>query len=1486
MKKKHLFKSATAWALVASMTLAPAVSASAADNSTETQTTEATTTTVEKTSNSEASTQSQTEATTETQATEATTTTVEKTSTEASTQSQTEATTEIQATEASSEVKTTQEENAKETTSSVAESTTEATSEVKTEEETTAQSLPTVTTSTVEAPEAVKAVDVSQMKNNSWNKIDGKYYYVKDNELVTNRVINIDGKYYGFDSDGVMYDNTLFSSVIVFEDGTSDIGSFRAKSGGVLYENEWYKDSDGNYYYYMEYGRSAYGPITVDGVLYYFKSGSICKNEVNQYKSGDKYYYSNAQGKTVELKNNGWNNCGGKYYYIKDNKMLTSCVENIDGKYYGFDSSGVMYDNEEFYIVGYLKWIYYRAKKGGALYQNEWYKNEYGRYYYYGDDAQPVSGFVTINGVNYYFYSDGSMYSSTSFTVDGKNYYADTNGKVTELKNGWNKINGKYFYVKDNRVCSSCVEKIGDKYYGFGYSGAMYEDTSFSINTYDSESNSGVDKYYRAKKDGSLYVNEWYKTLGNRDEYYYYYYGEDGVAPSGIATVDNTTYYFYYNGQLAKNTTVVENSVNYVVNENGVAKELKNNAWTKIDGKYYYVKDGEILKNTIEKIGNNYYYFNNAGQMLDDDTILFSQDNDGTISSYYIRAKKDGALYHNEWYKDEYGRYYYYDSSSYRVDSQLKQIGKTTYYFNSTGDMAVKQVVKDTSSDTTVSYYADKDGVLSKIDNGWFKNPSNDEWMYFENGNYIINTVKDIGKRKFAFDYSGYLITDKVQSIGHYDENNNYYYDYYICTADGSIVTASGWQTYNGNYYYVTNDGSGKLVIGNTTINGREYKFNPAMVYSQGYVVVNDKLYSANNDGILTQITQAGMYTLQYGDTVCVSSDGTLLKKGWKHQGSNWYYFDSNGELVENQRYAIGDKAYYFDAEGKMVTNGWIGKEYYADSNGVLAEGEYKINGNYYYFGSNNVMKTGYVSYNGKNYVYGADGKYVGEVNKNGWNLINGNYYYVKDKRVYTSQIITDAKNNMYMVDGNGKMLKSTITSNFYVANGFSGKRLIDKDGVLAKGWTKFDGAWYYADPKTGVLKSDGMVAIDGKQYYFDSDSKMAYNYDYKVGNIVYHFGKDGVLESTTEDALKDGWTYIDGNAYYYKNGKPYTGWVGDYYVSGGHMQVNSICTINDKTYYLGTDGKYVKNSWIENGSTYRYAKADGTLAKDEFLTLGSSKYYFDGINMVTGLYTIDGTQYLFDEDGRLVKKFTNVNNGWVKQGDSYYYGHLGTLVSSKILTLNNKTYAIDDDGVMVANKLYSRFYYDADGVRANYTGWKQIDGKWYYFNKMNESVYGWLKLGSNTYYLSSTGMYTGYHVINNKLYRFDDNGVLKEVCNQKSGWKQIDNNDWCYFENGELVTSGTKIINNKLYAFAVGKMVRNQTYNSNGCVNYYDNDGLVVTTKGWKKIQINNKYDSKTGEYSKKDAWIYIGNNGKLYSGVKKIGDKIYYFNYSGIMQ
>lgn len=228
---------------------------------------------------------------------------------------------------------------------------------------------------------------------------DGNTTYIKGGELVQNQVLEIDGNYYGFDKNAIMYVNQSFN-MYKSDNGVDYVmACYRAKEDGRIYVNEWYEydkydnRGHGSWYYYGDEGKAASGLTQINGTLYYFsEDGRLYQNQTIAVDG--KIYYCNLDGIAVELQNNRWTKVDGKYHYVKDGQVLTNCVEKIGDFYYGFDSDGYMFADEQFDLLDSESGntCYYRAYEDGHLYRNEWYMNYKGLWHYFGDDANMYFG--------------------------------------------------------------------------------------------------------------------------------------------------------------------------------------------------------------------------------------------------------------------------------------------------------------------------------------------------------------------------------------------------------------------------------------------------------------------------------------------------------------------------------------------------------------------------------------------------------------------------------------------------------------------------------------------------------------------------------------------------------------------------------------------------------------------------------------------------------------------------------------------------------------------------------------------------------------------------------------------------------------------------------------------------------------------------------------------------------------------------------------
>jgi len=163
------------------------------------------------------------------------------------------------------------------------------------------------------------------------------------------------------------------------------------------------------------------------------------------------------------------------------------------------------------------------------------------------------------------------------------------------------------------------------------------------------------------------------------------------------------------------------------------------------------------------------------------------------------------------------------------------------------------------------------------------------------------------------------------------------------------------------------------------------------------------------------------------------------------------------------------------------------------------------------------------------------------------------------------------------------------------------------------------------------------------------------------------------------------------------------------------------------------------------------------------------------------------------------------------------------------------------------------RFYQD-DKPALN---WKQIQGKWYYFdqdgNRLHSTVY--------------------------KGYAFDQDGVMTE-----NNWTKLDN-QWYYADSsGRLAQNTWKKINGSWYYFdQTGSMLSNTTVDG-----YLLTKGGAIAEKGWTKLNQIWYYVASSGKISQdkwekvNGSWYYFDKDGEMLSATTFKG---YLFNQSGAM-
>ena len=268
------------------------------------------------------------------------------------------------------------------------------------------------------------------------------------------------------------------------------------------------------------------------------------------------------------------------------------------------------------------------------------------------------------------------------------------------------------------------------------------------------------------------------------------------------------------------------------------------------------------------------------------------------------------------------------------------------------------------------------------------------------------------------------------------------------------------------------------------------------------------------------------------------------VKEGWQEENNNWRFYEHNKPVTNWKK--IQGKWYYFNNDGNRLSN---------------------------------------TTFDG--YVFNKDGVMA----ENGWNFINGKWYFASSSGKISQNKWEKIADSWYYFDKDGIMLSNTTFDSY----------LLTKSGAMAtNGWAKIDQNWYYAT----------------------SSGKISQNKWEKINGIWYYFDKTGIMFSNK--------------------------WQGNYYLkSSGAMAKKEW--IFDKTYnswfYLKENGTFANREWI---GAY-YLKSGGYMAKNEWIfdKYYNSWYYLkENGQYVTNIYKISGKDHIFKNDGRWVSE---VPEGFVK---------------------------------------------------------------------------------------------------------------------------------------------------------------------------------------------------------------------------------------------
>ena len=266
-------------------------------------------------------------------------------------------------------------------------------------------------------------------------------------------------------------------------------------------------------------------------------------------------------------------------------------------------------------------------------------------------------------------------------------------------------------------------------------------------------------------------------------------------------------------------------------------------------------------------------------------------------------------------------------------------------------------------------------------------------------------------------------------------------------------------------------------------------------------------------------------------------------------------------------------------------------------------------------------------------------------------------------------------------------------------------------DVLAAQGWVKTGNAWYFYN-QNGTLARNAWAG----NYWLGADGRMVTNA--WVDNGRYYVDGNGAWVKGAQrqaEGKKQGWVQNGAVWNYYDQGNIVrNSWVGSYWLGNdGRMATSSW--VDGGRYYVGENGVWdktvkkqetpkpevKKNGWIKEGSAWYYYE-NGELVRNKWI---SDKYWLGADGRMATSSWVDNGRYYVDSNGVWVKdakkpetaKSVEKKQGWVKEGNTWYYYENGILARSKWAG----NYWLGADGKMATNAWVDngRYYVDGSGA-------------------------------------------------------------------------------------------------------------------------------------------------------------------------------------------
>lgn len=536
-------------------------------------------------------------------------------------------------------------------------------------------------------------VDTGQQWTNRYLEYQGNWYYLgKDGYPLTGEQ-TINGQEVFFDYKGVQIKGDFSGESYSYPDQTF---YYDPNSGAKVRKEGLVQNKKGQTFYIKNDGSKFTGIREIDGNIYYFKACDAASPvDTGVLQKGISILLEEGQNSPRSYGYGTPTNITRRYYFdpITGQAVKNRYVQEADGwYYYGEDGNAIRPQDGEVNIDGQIVYLYANGR-------------------------QAKGELVLDNGIlRYYDPNSGTRVSNTTLTVNGMTYRFDENGVGTDVPNPngyYSDDNGNWYYKNANGDNLTGVQIINGQKVFFRNNGQQVKGPY-------GDSYGDLYAFYDINS-GNLVTNRYVEYMGN-----WFYLGKDGKPVKGARNIDGQDVFFNYRGVQAKGVFgqdgvympeyyydkdngrkvikagfVKDNKgLTYYLDEKGEKvlglHEINGDLYYfRQGGAYKYTQLGDMWQDSINYINGKIYYFDQFGKAVKN-RFVFTEGawhyfyGDGTAATGAVQINGQNLYFdtnHGRQVKGDFapdGRYYD-ENSGELVTNQTRTINGVTYHFDENG---------------------------------------------------------------------------------------------------------------------------------------------------------------------------------------------------------------------------------------------------------------------------------------------------------------------------------------------------------------------------------------------------------------------------------------------------------------------------------------------------------------------------------------------------------------------------------------------------------------------------------------------------------------------------------------------------------------------------------------------------------------------------------------------------------------------------------